>query len=428
MTDLDLSTAANNSSAYLLSNTADQETSDSNNRYKSIAMSDADYALTADDQQRAGYLEFTGTLTAARNIDMLATKSRQMTIRNSTAGGFDLTVRYAAGGGTVTVSSNDVKTIQATGTDIIEAGGGGGGGGGGPVQVQAVSSSSDWVVLDQQTASAVSTLDLTFDPSLVQELRVDIFGLSVSSSGSDVFLRISENGGSTFISTTNYDNSLHGMRAVDTQLASTDENQSSWRVANAMPAGANQSADIQVWLPDPGSSLIKNFYSRVVTTDSGAQHSFRDNGGRYDGTPAAYNAIRFFPGTGTFSGFFILRGRPKNPISGYASVQTTDATVTTLWSLPLAAGESAMVEAQVTAGISTGTQTYSARILNTGQNAAGTTTVGTQVRDEIELGAPNASLNASLAANDTTDEIELQVTGAAAETWDWVATMTITKI
>ena len=74
------------------------------NQSDSITLSDADYSLTAQDQQERGFLTFTGTLTGDRNITLLAGKHRQMSIENATTGGHNLVVKYAAPGDTVAVS------------------------------------------------------------------------------------------------------------------------------------------------------------------------------------------------------------------------------------------------------------------------------------------------------------------------------------
>ena len=108
------------------------------------------------------------------------------------------------------------------------------------------------------------------------------------------------------------------------------------------------------------------------------------------------------------------------------SVQTTDATVTELWRLALVAGETATVEAIVNAKKSTG-EVYSARIFQTARNVAGITTVGSQNRQEIELGSVTAGIDASLVADDNADTIKLEVSGAAAETWEWSANMRVVK-
>lgn len=59
--------------------------------YSSIAMSDADKTLTASngaaDESRPMVINFTGTLTAARNV-VVPTSTKLYFIRNSTTGGF----------------------------------------------------------------------------------------------------------------------------------------------------------------------------------------------------------------------------------------------------------------------------------------------------------------------------------------------------
>ena len=167
---LDLPQAPNNSSAYVISNQADGQLDDAANAYLSIAMSDADYVLSAAEEQEHGFLEFTGTLTADRNIDFLAAKERNMTLKNSTAGGFNLIARYAAGGSTVVIEPSTAEIIQATGADIVPAGGSsGGGGGGGSVSLvggqrrASVYLTSSQLITDNASSVAISWDAADFD-------------------------------------------------------------------------------------------------------------------------------------------------------------------------------------------------------------------------------------------------------------------------
>ena len=87
-----------------------------------IALSDADYSLTAQDQQERGFLTFTGALTADRNITLLSGKHRQMTVENATTGGHNLVVKYAVPGDTVAVSPGARALLQGDGTNVKRIG------------------------------------------------------------------------------------------------------------------------------------------------------------------------------------------------------------------------------------------------------------------------------------------------------------------
>lgn len=110
------------------------------------------------------------------------------------------------------------------------------------------------------------------------------------------------------------------------------------------------------------------------------------------------------------------------------SGQTTNATPLVLWDLALASGETAIVEAIVSAKKSTNDEAYNAHLVNGGMNIAGTTTVGTLTRTEYQFGSPDAGLDADLVAETSVNEtIDLAVTGATSETWDWLAKIRVIR-
>lgn len=80
------------------------------------AMTDASTTLTFA-EVRNQILEFTGTLTAARNI-VLPLKPRQWTVFNNTTGGFGLQFIGASGTG-ITVAAGKRAIVYADGTNIV---------------------------------------------------------------------------------------------------------------------------------------------------------------------------------------------------------------------------------------------------------------------------------------------------------------------
>lgn len=80
------------------------------------AMSDANTTLTQP-EARNDILEFTGTLTAARNI-VLPLKPKQWTVFNNTTGGFGLQFIGATGTG-ITVAAGKRAIVYADGTNIV---------------------------------------------------------------------------------------------------------------------------------------------------------------------------------------------------------------------------------------------------------------------------------------------------------------------
>lgn len=85
---------------------------------RSIAMSDANYTITYQDA-RARILEFTGTLTAARNI-VIPLGAKDYIVFNNTTGGFSLTFIGASGTG-VAIAATKRATIYADGTNVVRA-------------------------------------------------------------------------------------------------------------------------------------------------------------------------------------------------------------------------------------------------------------------------------------------------------------------
>lgn len=87
----------------------------------SIAMGDANIALTDAQALRAGLITLTGSNTAVRKVT-LPSKARRLAIQNSTGGALDITVGYATGA-TVTVGNGAIVLVQGNGTNCYGVGG-----------------------------------------------------------------------------------------------------------------------------------------------------------------------------------------------------------------------------------------------------------------------------------------------------------------
>jgi len=89
--------------------------------YVAVSMTDADYTLTsvngAADQARRMMLNITGTLTAARNV-ICPTASKLYFIKNSTTGGFALTLKTSAGSG-ISIPNGRSMVLLCDGTNVI---------------------------------------------------------------------------------------------------------------------------------------------------------------------------------------------------------------------------------------------------------------------------------------------------------------------
>jgi hypothetical protein len=88
-----------------------------------VVMTDANYTLTsvngAADEARQMFLTVTGTLSAARNV-ICPTNSKLYFIKNSTTGGFAITLKTSAGTG-ISVPNGKVMALQVNGTDVVDA-------------------------------------------------------------------------------------------------------------------------------------------------------------------------------------------------------------------------------------------------------------------------------------------------------------------
>jgi hypothetical protein len=85
-----------------------------------ITMSDANYTLTvadgATDQSRKAVLVMAGTLTAARNV-ICPSSQKVYVVKNSTTGGFAITIKTSAGSG-VSVANGTTALVYCDGTNV----------------------------------------------------------------------------------------------------------------------------------------------------------------------------------------------------------------------------------------------------------------------------------------------------------------------
>lgn len=91
--------------------------------YVAITVSDANYTLSvangATDEARRAVLNFTGTLTAARDV-VVPGASKVYIVRNSTTGGYALTVKTSGGSG-IAVANGTTKILFCDATNVQDA-------------------------------------------------------------------------------------------------------------------------------------------------------------------------------------------------------------------------------------------------------------------------------------------------------------------
>ena len=111
-----------------------------------------------------------------------------------------------------------------------------------------------------------------------------------------------------------------------------------------------------------------------------------------------------------------------------AVLETANATVTKIVGIPLAVLEAGVVEALVIGFKTDATAGIFRHICGGFRRAAAgnVTSIGTATGTDVEDSA--AAPAVTIAANTTTQEIELRVAGVAAETYRWEAHVSFTKI
>lgn len=168
------------------------------------------------------------------------------------------------------------------------------------------------VVITSTEASGASTVEFTdgFDDTEFESLRLEINSLAPSVDNAYFEFRVSEDGGSTYKSGA----SDYGWVGIEASSGSTpastagDDADDAMRILRGGTGNASgECAQAVVYLPDPNSATDKLFSSKGnriaitgITVISEAVMVSYSN--------LAFNALQFFPSSGTFSGSFRLIG------------------------------------------------------------------------------------------------------------------------
>lgn len=164
--------------------------------YLSKAMADANQTLTsldgASDEARNAVVEATGALTAGRNI-VVPTAEKLYLIKNSTTGGFAVTVKTTAGTG-VAVPMNGSRWVYCDGTNVVD-------GMSGPLTPTTNSSAAlgsstlGWSALFIESSSAGTLATFTStDAGATAGPTLDLYRNSATPAASDILGKLLFNG------------------------------------------------------------------------------------------------------------------------------------------------------------------------------------------------------------------------------------------
>lgn len=122
--------------------------------YINVTMIDADYTLTngngaTPNEARYAFINMTGAITAARNVIVPST-SKLYYIKNSTTGGFAITVKTSAGTG-ISVLNGTTAILLCDGTNVVSA------------TPSSVGTSTTTQVIYNSSGAAVGSANLIFD-------------------------------------------------------------------------------------------------------------------------------------------------------------------------------------------------------------------------------------------------------------------------
>lgn len=432
--------------------------------------SDANDTMTSAELEAANHFEISGSLTATRTLNLPTTVERLVTFENTTS----QSIVLSQGGTTVTLNPGLTARVSLDGTNVRWATDDWQGGTadttpvsgdrqpyydvsafsfgwldvanfpGGAATITATTSSDTWELLQKEIITAATDeVDWFFDGSEFVELVWVGVGMSVEANTGAILEWVVSTDGSTFVeSNSNYeyyriwdDSGDSTPNRWDINVASTNtEGITNEARVGLRHWGDNADEADSVFIMrcfGSGSGMLFGCWHRSYGTgqaiDSGNSNIQRTEGhGHYRSTTEilGLQTRTSDVAKSVDAGTMWLFGRRAVTASTSAvtHLETTNNTQTDFYTYALASGTMAAVRVTVH-GIEAGGETYTAKLYSMCRNNAGTTACDTQDRDEIELGTVSASVDASVIADDTADELTVAVTGATSETWQWTATI-----
>lgn len=426
--------AAGNSSAYVKSNEADDCIDAAMNDVDAITAfaTDANDSLTAAQIRGGAWLTIssTATLTATRTLDLPDSIERRLVIKNSTTGSQDITISQNAGR-TITIPNGGWADVQLDGTNVDEA----------SIAISGTelvtADAGDRVPIFDDSAGLIKWIDGT-------SVGGGATAISAGPGSKSPLLHVREQptdgtaGGASVAG--------RQVRVLDTTVTNEIDGASLGSNQITLPAGdyfimarapARQVGTHALrWQNTSGpTDVIIGTNAAATSSDSTITDAFL--AGKFSIASQATFELEHYTNLVKSTDGLGVAVAESSIVEVYAEVwiwqienitaQTTDATVTDILTIGLASGEVATIKVWIQALLSTGAEAYSAQIFQTCLNIAGTTSAGTEFSDESEVGTPDASLDASINCNDTDDRLDVEITGATSETWNWSMTYDVIK-
>lgn len=256
----------------------------------------------------AGTVTNTGTLTSGKAI--IGNGSADVTVSSLTAQfvGSSSGTQAAASMttarllGRTTASSGAVEEITVGSGLSLAAGALTATGGGGGL-----------VLLEQHTAAAAANLDFTtFYSSTYDDYEIRITGMLMGTSSANLLMTVSADGGSNWNSSANYYSMFSGIRNDGTGISFASNGATAGMIASSMQNDTKWGLRANLQLVGMGSTTLavgaRGTIDYIHSTNYIWSGSLLAS---FDNSTTAYNALRFAPSSGTFTGTIRIYGLEK---------------------------------------------------------------------------------------------------------------------
>lgn len=259
------------------------------NQTVTVSVADTNDTLTADgtssDQARYLITKITGAWTADRTIT-LPGNAKVGWIVNGTTGGHN--VILSAGGTTLSVPPSSTMMFICDGTNVTPFFPG-------------------WQEIGTYTASSSSSLAFPLSTAF-RRFRVTLQGITVSSSGANLGLQFSSNGGSSYLTAPSYAYSGTIVDQTSTTSGTGSGSGTSSIIVTTGINGSGTAADGEFTIYPGTASLAARVTGRFFAPNASIAYQTYNFGGGWAGTAALMNFAQLITSAGNFSGSLILEG------------------------------------------------------------------------------------------------------------------------